>query len=56
MKRRTLKHLRPKRQPANHHHVYVVLIEPVVGKFARFAPPTRIGFARSPACTWACPP
>ena len=32
MKRRTLKQLRPKRQPADHHHVYVVLLDPAVGK------------------------
>jgi hypothetical protein len=32
MKRRTLKHLRPKRQPEQHHNVYVVLLDPKVGK------------------------
>jgi len=32
MKRRTLNQLRPKRQPADHHHVYVVLLDPAVGK------------------------
>jgi hypothetical protein len=32
MKRRTLKHLRPKRQPEQHHNVYVVLLDPVAGK------------------------
>jgi hypothetical protein len=29
MKRRTLKHLRPKQQPEHHHYVYVVLLEPL---------------------------
>ena len=33
MKRRTLKQLRSKRQPEQHHHVYVVLLDPAVGKF-----------------------
>ena len=28
MKRRTLRHLRPKRQPEQHHNVYVVLLDP----------------------------
>lgn len=32
MKRRTLKQLRPKRQPGDHHNVYVVLLDPAVGK------------------------
>ena len=32
MKRRTLKHLRAKRQPEQHHNVYVVLLDPAVGK------------------------
>ncbi len=32
MKRRTLKHLRPKQQPEQHHNVYVVLLDPAVGK------------------------
>jgi hypothetical protein len=32
MKRRTLKHLRPKQQPEHHHYVYVVLLDPAVGK------------------------
>jgi hypothetical protein len=32
MKRRTLKQLRPKLQPADHHNVYVVLLDPAVGK------------------------
>jgi hypothetical protein len=32
MKRRTLRQLRPKTQPADHHHVYVVLLDPAVGK------------------------
>ena len=32
MNRRTLKPLRPKRQPDPHHSVYVVLLNPAVGK------------------------
>jgi len=32
MKRRTLKALRPKTQAEHHHHVYVVLLDPAVGK------------------------
>jgi len=32
MKRRTFKQLRPKRQPEQHHNVYVVLLDPAVGK------------------------
>ena len=32
MKRRTLKQLRPKRQPAQHHNVYVVLLDAAVRK------------------------
>jgi predicted GIY-YIG superfamily endonuclease len=32
MQRRTLKHLRPKQQPEHHHNVYVVLLDPAVGK------------------------
>ena len=32
MKRRTLKALRPKRQLEQHHSVYVVLLDPAVGK------------------------
>ena len=32
MKRRTFKQLRPKRQPRDHHNVYVVLLDPAVGK------------------------
>ena len=35
MKRRTLKQLRQKRQPELHHYVYVVLLDPVVGKFRK---------------------
>jgi predicted GIY-YIG superfamily endonuclease len=31
MKRRTLKRHRPGRQPEQHHHVYVVLLEPAAG-------------------------
>ena len=43
MKRRTLRQLRPKRQPADHHHVYVVLLDPAVGKIraVRAANPAR---------------
>ena len=32
MKRRTLKPLRPKQQPEHHHNVYVVLLDPAVGR------------------------
>ena len=32
MKRRTFKQLRPKRQPQDHYSVYVVLLDPAVGK------------------------
>ena len=32
MKRRTLKPLRPKQQPEHHHYVYVVLLDPAVGR------------------------
>lgn len=32
MKRRTLRQLRAKRQPDQHHNVYVVLLDPAVGK------------------------
>ena len=32
MKRRTLRQLRPQRLPEAHHHVYVVLLDPAVGK------------------------
>ena len=32
MKRGTLKPLRPKPQPVQHHNVYVVLLDPAVGK------------------------
>jgi hypothetical protein len=35
MKRRTLKHLRPKRQPEQHHHVYVVLLDATVSKIRK---------------------
>ena len=35
MKRRTFKQLRARAQPENHHHVYVVLLDPVVGKFRK---------------------
>lgn len=37
MKRRTLKQLRPKRQPEQHHNVYVVLLDPTVGKLRKIA-------------------
>jgi hypothetical protein len=49
MKRRTLKMLRPKRQPAAHHSVYVVLLDPAVGKIraVRVANPDR-------ARKWPC--
>ena len=35
MKRRTLKQLRPKPQPEPHHNVYVVLLDPAVGKIRK---------------------
>ena len=35
MKRRTLKQLRPKRQPQVHHHVYVVLLNAAVSKIRK---------------------
>lgn len=43
MKRRTLRQLRPKRPPGDHHHVYVVRLDPAVGKTraVRLANPDR---------------
>jgi hypothetical protein len=35
IKRRTLRPLRTKRQPEQHHNVYVVLLDPAVGKLKR---------------------
>jgi hypothetical protein len=35
MKRRTLKHLRPKRQPEQHHNVYVALLNVAVSKIRK---------------------
>ena len=35
MKRRTLKRLRNKREPEAHHHIYVVLLDPAVGKIRK---------------------
>lgn len=35
MKRRTLKRHRPGRTPELHHHVYVVLLDPAVGKIRK---------------------
>ena len=35
MKRRTLRRLRPKRLPADHHHVYVVLLECAVARIRK---------------------
>jgi len=32
MKRRTLQRVRPDKQPEHHHHVYVVLLDPAVGR------------------------
>jgi hypothetical protein len=32
MKRRTLQRVRPDKLPEHHHHVYVVLLDPAVGK------------------------
>ena len=51
MQRRTLKHLRPKRQPEQHHNVYVVLLDPTVGKICavRAANPDR---DRKKACVY----
>ena len=46
MKRRTLKSLRPPRQP-DHPKVYVVLLHPAVAKPGKFGPGIRIAFPRS---------
>ncbi len=35
MKRRTLKKFHPKRQPEQHHNVYVVLLDPAVGRMRK---------------------
>ena len=35
MKRRTLRPLRPQQQPADHHNVYVVLLDPAVSKITK---------------------
>jgi hypothetical protein len=35
MKRRTLKRLRPRQQPEQHHNVYVVLLDRAVGKLRK---------------------
>ena len=35
MKRRTLKHFRPQKQPVHHHHVYVVLLDPMVSRIQK---------------------
>ena len=35
MKRRTLQRLRPKPQPEQHHNVYVVLLDPAVGRMRK---------------------
>ena len=35
MKRRTLRQLRAKLEPAQYHHVYLVLLEPAVGKIPK---------------------
>ena len=35
MKRRTLRQVRAKRQPEQHHNVYVVLLDPAVGKIRK---------------------
>ena len=35
MKRRTVRPLRPQRQPEQHHNVYVVLLDPAVGKIRK---------------------
>ena len=35
MKRRTLKHFHTPKKPEHHHHVYVVLLNPAVGKIRK---------------------
>ena len=35
MKRRTVKQLRPRRRPVEHHNVYVVLLDPAVAKIRK---------------------
>ena len=35
MKRRTLRQLRPQQQPEQHHNVYVVLLDPAVGRIGK---------------------
>ena len=35
MKRRTLQRVRAKEQPEHHHHVYVVLLDPAVGRIRK---------------------
>lgn len=35
MKRRTLRQLRPKREPEPHHSVYVILLDPAAGKLRK---------------------
>ena len=37
MQRRTLTHFRPKQQPEHHHNVYVVLLDPAVGRIRKVA-------------------
>ena len=54
MKRRTLEHLRPKRQPEQHHNVYVALLNASVSKTEKFVPRTRVVIARSRASTELC--
>jgi hypothetical protein len=43
MKRRTLRQVRSRKQPEHHHNVYVVLLDPAVGKLraVRAANPKR---------------
>ena len=35
MKRRTLQWVRPERQPEHHHNIYVVLLDPAVGRIRK---------------------
>ena len=48
MKRRTLKALRPKRQPEQHHNVYVVLLDPAAGKNRKVRAANRKRDAKKP--------
>lgn len=48
LKRRTLKHLRPKREAAQHHNVYVVLLDPAAGKLRKVRAENPLRDARKP--------